>query len=158
MSDCGGAAPADQTITLTNTGGQPLVWSAVVRFTPNFSIVGSDGDGGTLAAGQSALIEVAATAVPFSATSGQTYSDQLMVTTNDTTHGPVLIPLTIKAQGASFTVNPKVANFGDVPSDADALTPAIPLTITNTGNKPASVNFSTSTSNDPTFMITARLP
>ncbi len=138
LADCGGAAAADQVVTLTNGGGTTLNWSATIRFTPAFHVTGTNG--GQLAPGDSVDITIAANAVAASAAAGQQLNDVLLIAHNDTSRGPIELPVSLQAQGATLTLSPSSADFGLIPVGAAA--PAIPLTITNTGNAPVDVALS----------------
>lgn len=134
-ADCGGAAPSALTVTLTNGGERALSWSATLRFTPSFRVDGVNG--GRLDGGASVELTVVADAVPAGAMAGQVLQDVLLITHDDPTRGPFELPVRLVARGATLAVTPASVDFGRIPLGAAA--PAIPLTITNTGNAPAMV-------------------
>jgi alpha-tubulin suppressor-like RCC1 family protein len=145
LSDCGGTAPANSTLMISNSGGGKLTWFAQLDQTTSFSIVGSSS--GSFDPGGVGTITIAAKAIPTSATAGAVYSGSLLIITNDPIHSTQIIPLTITAQGATFSLTPTVADFGQSPVGTTA--PEILLALTNQGNKEVSVNFTQPT--NPAF-------
>ena len=134
---CGGAAPGNQTLTLSNVGGAPLTYSASLSSNPTFSFVGSSA--GTVGSGGSLPIVIAAAAVPAASTAGATLSATLSLTTDDPAQPSTNITVQMTPQGATFTLSPTTASFGLKPENMAA--PSIPLTLTNTGNASATVTF-----------------
>ena len=136
--DCGGAAPGNQMLTIQNKGGGSVVWNALLDNTTFFDFVGTHG--GTLGAGQSATITIKALAMPSSANAGDIKQASLAITTDDKAASLTYIPVNATAQGATLTVTPATAGFGDVPLSTFA--PNIPLAIKNTGNASATITLS----------------
>ncbi len=138
LGDCGGTAITTD-LVVKNVGGGTLTVGATVAGTV-FSVTPASL---SLTAGASGTLTVKAT-VPPSATAGATLTGSLSLTTNDTGHLTASIPLSATAQGVTLAWAPASADFGFAPEGvADT---AIPLTLTNTGNAPATgVAFSTPT-------------
>jgi hypothetical protein len=133
LADCGGAAPDDATVRLRNNGVAPLTWSALVRFSPAFTIIGTNG--GTLQPGEQIDLVVRAAPQAADAVAGARTTDVLRITTNDPAQGPIELPLSVTAAGAVFEVLPRAADFGLAPIGVEL--PPIPLEIRNTGNQAA---------------------
>ncbi len=140
---CGTGAPANRTLTITNTGGKPLDWSATLPATPTFSITGASA--GTIPGGSFATITIASSGVPAFATAGTTDDVDLTVT--------IAIPglpavsrdfaLLQTAAGAAFTVTPGTVDFGQVQVGTQAT--SIPVDVRNTGNVPMTIGFTAPT-------------
>jgi hypothetical protein len=137
ISACGAAAPANRGVTLTNVGGLPLVWQAALNTTAYFAISGTAA--GSLDPGASTTVTVAAQPVPAFGIAGNSMQAMLTITTNDPTNPTVSVPIKLVAGGASLTVVPTSAAFGQV-SVGTSATP-IPITLTNTGNLPVTLGF-----------------
>jgi hypothetical protein len=104
-TDCGAAAPAGQSVTLTNATNQPYTYS--IKFSSGAFYTFADGGSGTLAANGSSTIVVnpktvspGAGVIPGSAP----YADDLIVTLATT-------PATILTQPISWTLNGAVLSF-----------------------------------------------
>lgn len=126
---CGAAS--SKTLTLKNTGTGELTFTAAA--TGAFSVAPASG---TVAAGDSATLTVTVT-VEASATAGAALDGVLSVTTNAAS-GKQDVPLSATASGVTLTLTPTVASFGVLPVGTAA--PALPLTLTNTGNVPATID------------------
>jgi hypothetical protein len=139
---CGAAAPADQTVTITNTGGEPLTWTATLSSTPQFAINGPAG--GTLGPGASGTVAISATPVPGTAGAGDTQQAVLTITTNDAAKASTDLPVKLTAGGGTLTLVPLTASFGDSPfsvgMDAGIAATDVPIALKNTGNQPLTVN------------------
>ena len=138
--DCGGAAPQDKVITLTNDGGGSVSWTAQLQ-SQTFSITGATS--GAFNAGDTATITVHTAGVPAQANAGDTYTATLIVTGAGRAYQ---IPVTMTAQGATLTLMPSTADFGEIPIGTQA--PDIALTVKNVGNKDATVGFGTPSATD----------
>jgi hypothetical protein len=137
LVSCGAAAPAAKTVTITNSGGQPLTWTAKLAATPDFSITGVSA--GTVAPGTFGTVTIASTAVPSVSAAGDTAQAVLTITTNDTATPSVALPIKRTAAGGTLTVVPLTAAFGDTPVGVAAA--PIPVSLKNTGNQPVIIGF-----------------
>jgi hypothetical protein len=144
---CGGKAPAPATFTVGNSGGSSVHYSLSLSATTVFQIVGATS--GDVAPGQSATVTLAASAVAASATAAQVDQATLTVTTDAASLPTAQITLKRTAQGATLTLSPATAAFGDVP--VSATSQPLPLTLTNTGNEATTVAFGAPTS--PVFSL-----
>ena len=133
-SDCGGTAPAAQTLAVHNTGTAPLTFSATLDASTYFDLSGATG---TVAAGATEQITITPKAITTSDTAGATHTSTITIATNDGAHASVSVDAKITPQGGTLTLVPATASFGVVPIGTTA--PAIPLTLTNTGNQAVSV-------------------
>ncbi|MDP2269342.1 MAG: choice-of-anchor D domain-containing protein [Archangium sp.] len=131
-SFCGAAST--KALTVTNSGTGPLSVSASTGTSSTFSVTPANT---TIAAGASVTFTVTAT-VAATAAAGTDYAGLLTLTTNAAT-AKVEVPLTAKAKGVTLTLTPTVASFGVLP--VATVAPALPLTLTNTGNVPATISF-----------------
>jgi hypothetical protein len=136
-SACGGAAPPNRSVTISNIGGSPLVWQAALNTTAYFAIAGPAG--GTVATGASTSVAIAAQSVPAFAVAGNTEQAMLTITTSDPSNRVISLPVKLTAGGASLAVVPTSAAFGQASVGTGAT--AIPIALTNTGNLPATVGF-----------------
>ncbi|MGD0525324.1 MAG: choice-of-anchor D domain-containing protein, partial [Polyangiaceae bacterium] len=148
LAECGGKAPAPTTFTLRNSGATAVQYSLSLSSTSVFQI--ASGGAGTVAAGATASVTITATAVAASATAGQVDQATLGVTTSDPSLPTAQVTLKRTAEGATLTLSPAMAAMGDVA--VGSTSPALPLTLTNTGNEAASVTISAPTS--PLFGVT----
>ena len=149
--DCGGTAPADQTIQISNSGGSPLTWSATIDSTAEFTL-GAAASGSIAVAGAPASLTVSAKAIAASSTAGSLRSATITITTNDAQHAQFVVPVNLVVHGGTLTVTPGSASFGQVPLNSQA--PDIGLAITNTGNGDVTVGFTPQVSGDFTFAWT----
>ena len=145
VAECGGKAPDAQTFTVRNGGGATVHYSLSLSSTTVFQLVGATS--GDVASGASASATIATTAVAGSATAGQVDQATLTITTDDPKLPMAAITLKRTAQGATLTLSPATAAFGDVPVSATSQ-PTL-LTLTNTGNEAATVLIDAPT--DPQF-------
>ena len=143
LSDCGGAVPAPKTITLTNTTGAALTYSATLSSTTSFTLAGATAGvvSGSVAAGQAATLTIFATAVATSATAGVPISANLTFTTNAAApYDSIVVPVTVTPRGANLTVEPGTTpNARWILAAYNQAALPIPVTLRNTGNAPASV-------------------
>lgn len=147
-ADCGGnAAAAAKSVTIQNTGGSPLTWTAKLDSTDAFQLQGVSS--GSIDANGSAQVSVAAKPIPSASAAGQQFLTTLTLTTSDPTLGSVSLPVSIKAQGATLVLLPAAADFGLYTVGQQA--PDINLTLTNSGNEDATVAFLAPA--DPQFTI-----
>ena len=121
-------------VTVSNTGTAALAVSASTGNSAVFSVSPASS---TIAVGASAQLTVTAN-VAASSNAGADFAGVLTLTTNDAA-GHRELALTAKATGVMLTLTPSVASFGVLPVNTRA--PALPLTLTNIGNIPATVNF-----------------
>ncbi len=129
---CGAAGT--KTVTVSNTGEGALTLAASTGTSSVFSVTPATA---TVAAGQSQVFTVTATIAATSAANVDS-SGTLTFTTNDAA-GTKAVTLTAKSAGVTLTLTPSVASFGVLPVNTAA--PALPLTLTNTGNVPATISF-----------------
>lgn len=129
---CGQAATRE--VTVANTGTGPLTVSASVGSSTVFSVSPASA---TVAAGADAKFTVTATVAQTSA-AGADFTGTLTLTTNEAM-ATKTVALTAKAAGVTLTLNPSVASFGVLP--VNTVAPMLPLTLTNTGNIPATISF-----------------
>jgi hypothetical protein len=137
-ANCGGAAPADQTIVLSNVGTTDAKIVAVDTTVINgFS---TDATVGTrLAAGGAPVtITIHAPAVP--SPSPMTPISGTLVLATDADNAPHTITLTEEPQGASLAfVTQGTANFGSFPSVILLQSSSQPFSVANSGNVAANV-------------------
>lgn len=139
---CGAATTKE--VTVANTGSGALTVSASTGTSSVFSVSPASA---TVAAGANVKFTVTAT-IAATATAGADSAGVLTFTTNDAA-GSKQIALTAKAAGVTLTLTPSVASFGVLP--VNTMAPALPLTLTNTGNIPATVSFTQPV--DPQFSL-----
>lgn len=132
---CGGEAPPEQKLTITNLGAEPLTWSATLSETPEFSISGPAG--GTLGGGETATISIAAIAVPATTDANDTAQATLTIESNDANKPKTGIPIKRVAGGGKLEVLPITADFGESPINVAAAD--VPITVKNEGNQPVTV-------------------
>jgi len=137
LVSCGAAAPAPKVLTITNSGGAPLVWTASLAPTPDFSVTGASA--GTVAPGAFATLTIASTAVSSLSGAGDTAQGLLTLTTNDVTNAVVAVPIKRTAAGGTISIVPLTASFGDTPVSVAAA--PIPVALKNTGNRAITVGF-----------------
>lgn len=131
-SGCGVSQSGE--VTVANTGEGALTVSASTGTSSVFSVTPATA---TVAPGESLRLTVTAS-VPASTAAGTDFQGVLAITTNDAA-GSKDVALTAKASGVTLTLTPSVASFGVQPVNTQ--TPALPLTLTNTGNLEATVSF-----------------
>ncbi|MBM4358665.1 MAG: hypothetical protein FJ096_11215 [Deltaproteobacteria bacterium] len=136
-SDCGGEAPATQSVTVTNDGEGPLRWKASIDDATHFDLAGVRA--GTLEPGQQATLTVSALPMPKDAVAGTVQTATILITTDDPAKPEVFVPVKAKARGATLElIAPSLADFGEIPLGVAA--PAIPVTLRNSGNVAAKVS------------------
>lgn len=131
QAPCG--APATKDVTVSNTGDAALTVTASTGTSSTFSVSPASA---SVAAGASAHFTVTAAVAATSAANAD-FAGVLTLTTNDAA-GKKDIALTAKSAGVTLTLTPSVASFGVLP--VNTVAPALPLTLTNTGNLPATVS------------------
>ena len=134
FAQAGCGAAITQEVTLSNSGDGELTFSASTGTSSVFAV--SPGSG-KVAPGKSVALTVTATAAA-TATPGADLGGTLTVTTNDAA-GKKEVALSGKVSGVVLTLTPTVASFGVLPVGTRA--PNLPLTLTNTGNVPATITF-----------------
>ena len=137
LVNCGSSATSAP-VTITNTGGGPLMWSAVVS-TMNYMLAPAMG---TIDVGQSGTLQIIPNPIPsVSAVTTDLYGGVVTITTNatnDTTH---VIQLHQTARGAIITSTLNAMfSFGSVYVQQTA---SSQFSLTNTGNVSASIALST---------------
>jgi alpha-tubulin suppressor-like RCC1 family protein len=148
-SDCGGEAPASQSVTVKNDGEGALRWKASINDATHFDLAGVRA--GTLEPGQTATLTVSALPMPSDAVAGAVQSATVLITTDDPAKPEVFVPVKATARGATLElIAPASADFGEIPLGVAA--PTIPVTIRNTGNVPAKV--SVAAPGNPQFSFT----
>jgi hypothetical protein len=136
LADCGGAAPADQVLLLTNAGGGSLTWTATLGTTTAFTLDGATT--GTLPPGAAARITVRASAVPGTAAAGAAAEATLTIETSDAAHPSTTVPVKVTPSGGTLVVSPALIDFGTLPlvkKEAD-----VAVDLTNTGNVAVTVD------------------
>jgi hypothetical protein len=136
-SPCGGDAPPNRVVTISNVGGTALTWQAALNTTEYFMIAGLAG--GTVDPGTSASLTLAAQSVPAFAVAGDTEQATLTITTSDPSDRTMSLPVKLVVGGASLAIVPTSAAFGQVSVGTSAS--PIPITLTNTGNLSTTVGF-----------------
>ena len=143
-SPCGGAAPAGQSFTLTNSGTLPAgIASVVATGYPGYatdlsatSVVPANG---------SLVVQLAAPAVPPTSAVPGNYAAQLTVTTTIPGDSPHTINLTNEAVGAILAFDtsptPSFGLFGPVPAVSTSASEA--FNVVNSGNASANVTLTT---------------
>jgi hypothetical protein len=134
---CGAAAPSAKVLTITNSGGAPLTWTAALAPTPDFSITSASA--GTVAPGAFATLTVASTAVSALSAAKDTAQGVLTIKTNDTASASVAVPIKRTAAGGTLSVIPLTASFGDTPVSVAAQN--VNVALKNTGNQAVTVGF-----------------
>ncbi len=147
LASCGAGGPPNRALTLTNTGGAPLTWSASLAATSVFAIVGSTA--GTVSAHSFVTIALSAQGLPSYASPGATEQGTLTVVTNDPAHPTTDFLLKETAAGAALTLDPLTVAFGQVPLANQASD--IPIVLRNTGNLSVALGFGTPS--DPQFAL-----
>jgi hypothetical protein len=137
ISPCGGAAPQNRAVTISNIGGAPLVWQAALNTTQYFAIAGLAG--GTVNAGASASLTLVAQSVPAFMVAGNTEQATLTITSSDPSNRTLTLAVKLVAGGGSLAVVPTSADFGQVSVGTSAS--PISVALTNTGNLPVTVGF-----------------
>lgn len=132
---CGEAAPPPKVVTITNSGGAPLTWTANVAPATDFSVKGPTA--GTIAPGMFEKVAIASTAVPSLSNAGDTSQAVLTITTNDGAMPSVALPVTRTAGGGELTIFPVPVSFGDTQPNVAAA--PVPITYKNTGNQVISI-------------------
>jgi hypothetical protein len=143
---CGGASPADKTITITNTGTLPLNYTATVD-DPAFTL-GNQPTSGTIETGASATLSVHAVSVPSNANAGAATTGNLVLTTSDPSQTTIQVPLKVTPAGAQLTLSAP-ATFSQV--EVESPTQSVPLVLTNTGTAPVAVAIGQPT--NPAFAV-----
>lgn len=134
LSDCGGGPSTEKAIKITNAGGGTVSWTAELE-SAGFSILGATG--GTFSGGGSANVIVQANPIAATAEAGSEVRATLVIVIDKAKI--FRVPLRVAAQGATISVLPGQAVFGELPMNQQA--PDLPLTITNTGNKEVAISF-----------------
>jgi alpha-tubulin suppressor-like RCC1 family protein len=138
LADCGGAAPPDQMIGISNQGGGSLTWYAMLDSNSTaFSIVGATS--GSINPDEGVQVTVHANPIAATSSAGAGTNGTLVIVTNDESRPTTFVPLTVKASGGTLTLTPQSAVFGQTPVGAPA--PDISLSLTNTGNAPITLAF-----------------
>lgn len=142
----GCAESATKEVTVKNTGTGALTFSHNLVGSGNFVVTSPAKT--TVSPGSTGKVVVVAS-VPGSASAGVDQTATLTITTNDTAHPKFDIALSLKSSGVTLTLSPAVGSFGVLPLGVNA--PAVPLTLTNTGNVAANVTFAQP--GDPQFIL-----
>ena len=137
LVSCGAVAPIAKVLTITNSGGAPLTWTAALAPTPDFAITSASA--GTVAPGQFATVTVGATVVPALSAAKDTAQGVLTIKTNDPASASVAMPVKRTAAGGTLSVVPLTASFGDSPVSVAAQN--VNVVLKNTGNQPIIVGF-----------------
>jgi len=103
-----GTTPASNSVTLTNTGGQPLTFSSVTAPVAPFSAVGLPSNGSTLAGGASITVTLS-----FAPTTGGNFTGSLVI---NSTGGNKTVTLSgSAAPPGHLTITPSTLDYGNVP-------------------------------------------
>jgi hypothetical protein len=135
---CGTAPSMTQSLSIENTGTEPLSFSVTLDNASAFSI--SPSAGGTVAVGQATQITVSGLRVPQTATAAQPIAGGLTIDSNDATHPTQSVHLSVTPTGGTVTITPQTIDFGQVPAGSPSV---VPVAITNTGNAMVAVQFTT---------------
>lgn len=151
LSECGGLAPKNQTLTLTNTSADAITYGLAVSGDQFFLASAASDDSGTaspftasgsIPPGQSVDIGLAASAVSPFATAAGLIEGALQVVTNAPGQKLFVVDLKETAAGAQLTMIPNmassVADFGLV---SNGEVGQIDVSFRNNGNEPISVAF-----------------
>lgn len=130
--DCGGTATRD--VVIENKGNGLLTFSTSVTGT-RFSAAPAEG---SVPAGGSATVKVTAV-LPATMSAGTGESGVLTIVTNDVKKATSTLNLSAQSAGVTLSLIPSVASFGVLPVQTS--TPALPLTLRNDGNVPATLAF-----------------
>jgi hypothetical protein len=147
LMPCGATESATYKLTITNNGSAPLAWAATLSATTVFALEGSAV--GTIPGGSSADVVVTSLPVPAVANAGETAKAVLAIATDDPQHASTIFTVGRTAGGATLTIVPATADFGDTPPLIYA--GDIPIALTNVGNQPVNVSFGAIA--DPSFSI-----
>jgi alpha-tubulin suppressor-like RCC1 family protein len=132
LGDCGGAAPPEKTIKITNAGGGTVTWTAELE-ADGFTIIGATT--GAFSGSGSVNVKVRAKPIPSSAVAGAESRATLLVVIDRTKI--FRVPLRVTAQGGTLELVPGDAAFGEMPINVQA--PDVAVGIKNVGNKAVSV-------------------
>jgi hypothetical protein len=132
---CGAVAPPAKTVTITNSGGAPLDWTAALASTPDFTISGPSA--GTIAPGATGSVAVASSPVDALSGAGDTSQAMLTITTSDPDHASTAVAIKRTSAGGTLSVTPLTAAFGEIPQNVAAEN--IPIVLKNTGNQTITV-------------------
>jgi hypothetical protein len=155
LTACGGQA-APQQVTFSNTGNQSytVTPSLAAGATSPYTVAVSPATGVVAANGGAATVTVTPRGIPSTSAVPGAYGDTLTVTTSaagDTVH---TIPLTQGAYGAILSALPAAIAFSGTPAGGQS---SVVVTLTNTGNAPAGVVWSSVSSPafsfDPAFVV-----
>src|SRR5262249_53172020 len=122
----------DKTLTVKNTGGKALDWSASLGSTTSFHLTGTTE--GSIPPGESATITLSSLGVAETATAGQAAEATLTITTTDK---KVDVMIRATPSGGTLSLNPTTVAAGQYPLNAQA--PDVPVELKNTGNKPVTI-------------------
>ena len=145
QASCGGVAPANQTVTLTNSGTSAVTFALTITGN-GFGF--TDPASGSIDAGGTHTFTLTAPPVLGTATAGAKISDTFTLTSNSPLTPVLTVALTETPAGAAITLSPPTASFGQVAKTATATTNTLPITVTNAGNLPVVLNVGAPTSGD----------
>ncbi|MEO8797241.1 MAG: hypothetical protein ABI551_05090, partial [Polyangiaceae bacterium] len=133
LADCGGNAPANQTVTITNVSAGEVSY-ALLASGVGFAVVSPAT--GKIPAGGHIDVALSAAAVSAFATAGGANEGSLQIITNAPGQKSYAVGLKETAAGGQIVVTPDVADFG-VTTAVDPR--ALDIPIKNFGNKPVKV-------------------
>ncbi|MEO7112253.1 MAG: hypothetical protein ABI183_17540, partial [Polyangiaceae bacterium] len=144
LSECGGVAPKNQTLTLTNTSSGPITYA--IAISGNLFAIAPTSDGGdpsrttsgTIAPGESTDIALAALGVSTFATAGGLTEGAMQIVTNAPGQKLFIVDLRETALGAQLVMIPSQALFGVVQVGTTSL---MNVGFRNNGNAPLSITF-----------------
>lgn len=140
LVDCGTSA-AGKKVKIINSGAAPFHWDAALTANVYYTLSASSGD-----VPENSFVEVTVTPNMIPATSpvsGNYYGDTLTIITDAPGDDPRTLDVLMTARGAILDASTAAIDFGSVLASAPATSM---FTVTNSGNAPATVSFTTTPS------------
>ncbi|MEO8876453.1 MAG: hypothetical protein ABI461_12765, partial [Polyangiaceae bacterium] len=135
LVECGGIAPATQTLTLTNTSSSTVTYGAAASG-DEFGLASPAT--GQIAAGATAILKISSTAVSAFAQAGGLIEGALQIVTNAPGQKLFVVDLKKTAAGAQLVMIPNNVDFGLVPVGTTAM---LNTGFRNRGNQPLGIVF-----------------
>ena len=133
LAECGGVAPAPQTITLTNTSSGTITYGAAASGN-DFAVVAPAT--GQLVAGAKIALQITSTGVSSFAQAGGLIEGALQIVTDAPGQKLFVVDLKKTAAGAQLVMIPNDVNFGLIDTDA-----TLNVGFRNVGNQPLGIVF-----------------